>query len=181
MIIVLLLIVAIVGFGFKQHQDLQQLEQTSIELKQQKTMAKAELAAAQAEVNRIMNDEGLSEKIELLGTKIKAIDKVVEFVKQRQLATSNGFSSYLTALSRVNSDAIWLSNVSLTNGFMHLEGSALKEEKIPAYFHGFKLEPLFSGMVFDIFEIGRPEDHDWKVDFVIASKEGLLSSKGQQQ
>ena len=54
---------------------------------------------------------------------------------------------------------------------MQIRGSALEASEIPAYFARFTNEPLFRGDLFDLFELQRDPDFDWKVDFEIATRE----------
>ena len=103
----------------------------------------------------------------------------LNFVDQGQFGSGIGFSGYLSALSRVSADEVWLKKVDLASGFMRLEGSSLREEKVPVYFQSFESEPLFKGMNFDVFEISRSKDYDWKVDFIIACKIQTTGSVGQ--
>ena len=96
--------------------------------------------------------------------------KILKYLSSNQFGSGKGFSSYLSDLSEINVSNVWLEEISLSDNFVKLTGSALKAESVPEYFNLFKEKRLFNGRVFEVFEIQRKQDQDWKVDFLIASQ-----------
>ncbi len=56
---------------------------------------------------------------------------------------------------------------------MQIKGSALDATEIPLYFARFSEQVVFQGNHFDLFQLQRDEDADWKVDFEIATSGSL--------
>ena len=56
---------------------------------------------------------------------------------------------------------------------MQISGSALDASEIPPYFARFSDEAVFSGGQYDLFQLQRNQNMDWKVDFEIATTGGL--------
>jgi hypothetical protein len=97
--------------------------------------------------------------------------KVLNFVDANRFGSGEGFSRYLLALSRLQVDEVWLSQIRLAEDFMQIEGSSLSAEQVPGYFERFGDEEIFRGNRFDQFELNRDLKNDWKVDFKIATRE----------
>ena len=46
----------------------------------------------------------------------------------------------------------------------------LDAERVPGYFERFSEEPVFVGNRFDLFRVSRDREHEWTVDFEIATR-----------
>ena len=129
-----------------------------------------ELAAANSELARLLGDDRLDRQIEGIARQISARKKILDFVNDNRFGSGRGFSSYLVALSRLHVDDIWLSQIRFGQDFVQIKGSALDAERIPGYFDRFREEPVFVGNRFDLFRVSRDREHDWKIDFEIATR-----------
>jgi hypothetical protein len=98
---------------------------------------------------------------------------VINFVDGNQFGSGDGFSAYLVALANLHIDNVWLNEIHLGDGFVRIQGSALEASEIPPYFKRFGQESVFSGDQFDLFEMNRHKETDWKIDFEIATSEVL--------
>ena len=132
----------------------------------------AELAAANAELAQLLEDDRLDRDIANTSRQIKARKKVLNFVDVNRFGSGEGFSSYLVALSNLHLTDVWLEQIRLGENFVQIRGSSLNAELVPGYFDRFSEEAVFEGNRFDLFQVNRSAETDWKVDFVIATSEG---------
>lgn len=128
-----------------------------------------ELVAVNSELAELLKDNRLDLDLQAMGRQISARKNVLNFVEDNQFGSGRGFSSYLVALTQLDVDEIWLNEIRLADNFMRFRGSSLDADKIPAYFDRFSGESIFKGNRFNLFEIRRPPDNDWKLDFEIAT------------
>ena len=167
---VLLLVAAIAIWSFVLQGDLRQAEQRNLAIQADRERMTAELAAANAEMARLLKDSRLDTEIENTARQISARKKVLNFVDANRFGSGEGFSGYLVALSNLHVDEIWLNQIRLAENFVQIKGSSLSAERVPGYFDRFSDEEIFQGNRFDQFELKRDLKHDWKVDFEIATR-----------
>jgi MSHA biogenesis protein MshI len=137
---------------------------------QEKQHVEQQLAANRKRLDAELADTRIDEQLRELLRDIDSRKRLVRFVDNNSLGSGVGFSAQLVELSELGINEVWLNEISLKGEFIRLSGSALKAEDIPLYFHQFKRRNLFKGRVFDMFELKRDKQQDWKVDFVIASR-----------
>ncbi len=130
----------------------------------------AELAVANGELARLLGDDRIDRQIENAARQISARKKILNFVNDNRFGSGQGFSRYLVALSRLHVDDVWLSRIRFGQDFVEIQGSALDAERVPGYFDRFREEPVFVGNRFDLFRVSRDSEHEWKVDFEIATR-----------
>ena len=138
-------------------------------LKADRDRIAGEVAAANAELAVLLEDKELDRKLETVARQISARKRVLKFVEANRFGSGEGFSDYLVALSNLHVDDIWLNQIRLTENFVQLKGSALSATEVPSYFDSFGDEQIFQGNRFDLFQLSRAKDSDWKVDFEIAT------------
>jgi len=137
---------------------------------QDKALVEQQLAANRKQLDAALADTRLDRQLRELLKDIDSRKRLIRFVEINSLGSGQGFSSHLQDLSSLEVDKVWLNEIALGDNFVRLSGSALKAEDIPLYFHQFRQRRLFKGREFDIFELKRDQEQDWKVDFVIASR-----------
>jgi hypothetical protein len=167
--LLLLALVVVSGWSYLLESRLSTVQQRGREIMAQREQLTAELQAANSELSRMLEDTRLDREIETTARKISARKQVINFVDGNQFGSGQGFSAYLVALSNLQTENIWLSRVHLADGFVQITGSALEASDIPVYFTRFGNEPVFRGDQFDLFQLQRDKDNDWKVDFEIAT------------
>ncbi len=140
-------------------------------IKSERDRATADLTVANAELAKLLQDNRVDQQIENVARQVSARKKVLAFVDSNRFGSGEGFSGYLEALSRLHMDGVWLSRVRLAEGFVLIEGSSLRAESVPDYFDRFGGEAVFKGNRFDLFQLNRARDTEWKVDFEIATRE----------
>lgn len=166
----LLAIVVFSAWSYLLQSELVSAQQRSQQIVADRDRLTAELQAANAELSRMLEDTRLDSEIESTARKISARKQVLNFVDGNQFGSGQGFSAYLVALSNLHSENIWLTQVQLAQDFVQIRGSALEASEIPRYFSRFSDEAVFHGDQFDLFQLNRDKDMDWKVDFEIATR-----------
>jgi hypothetical protein len=171
LLVVLLLGGAYGSFFLQDNLDLARLDNYTIKESQNKITA--ELNAAHAELATLLADKRMDTEIAGLLREVSVRKKVLAFVSANQFGSGQGFSSYLLALSNLHVENVWLNEISLADNFLKIRGSALSADLVPQYFGRFSQESVFLGNRFNVFQLDRNEDTDWKVDFEIATEESL--------
>lgn len=149
--------------------ELRQAEQRSLALKADREIVAVEVAAVNAELAELLEDKRIDQQIENTARQISARKRVLKFVEANRFGSGEGFSDYLVALSNLHVDDIWLNRIRFSENFIQLKGSALSAAEVPDYFDSFGEEQIFQGNRFDLFQLSRARDSEWKVDFEIAT------------
>jgi hypothetical protein len=170
---VLVVVAAIAIWSFMLQLDSQQAQQRNLAIKTDRDQMTEELAAANTELARLLKDSRIDIEIEDAARQISARKKVLNFVDANRFGSGEGFSSYLVALSNLQADEVWLNRIRLAENFVQIKGSSLSAEQVPGYFDRFSEEEVFRGNRFDLFELSRDRNSEWKVDFEIATREVL--------
>lgn len=137
---------------------------------QQKQLSTQRLEQQKKELERLLAENRLDQQILQVSKDIKVRKRMLDFVENNQFGSGQGFSQNLSELASLSGNDLWLNQISLAGDFIRISGSALQAETVPEYFNRFQTRDLFQGHVFDVFELGRDEQRDWKVDFMIASR-----------
>lgn len=165
-----LVVVAVAAiWSFLLQSELGQAEQRNLQVKADRDRIKAELTRVNLELAALLEDDRLDREIESSARQISARKKILNFVAANRFGSGQGFSSYLVALSNLKVDDIWLSKIRLGENYVQIRGSALSANQVPAYFDRFSSEDVFQGNRFDLFQLSRDRESDWKVDFEIAT------------
>jgi hypothetical protein len=166
-----LLVVIAAGaiWSFLLHTEFDQARRSNLAIKADRDRMTAELAVANADLSKLLEDHRLDREIETTARQISARKKVLNFVDGNRFGSGEGFSNYLVALSHLHVDDIWLNQIRFAEDFVQIKGSALNATEVPGYFDRFSDEDIFQGNRFDLFQLSRASDSDWKVDFEIAT------------
>jgi len=166
-----LLVVIAAGsiWSFLLHTEFEQARLDNLKIKADRDQITAELLVVNGELAKLLKDHRLDRKIESTSRQISARKKVLKFVDANRFGSGQGFSSYLVALSNLHVDDIWLTRIRFAENFVQIKGSALKAAEVTGYFDRFSGEDVFKGNRFDLFQLNRASDSDWKVDFEIAT------------
>ena len=151
---------------------LSQLEQAGKVLTEDKERLSQQLALQSKKLESLLANSKLDNDITKISTDIAVRKRIINFIENNQFGSGVGFSARLRSLGEVNVSDVWLTEILLSEKSVKLSGSALKAESIPEYFNLFRQHDLFSGQLFETFEIDRKKEQDWKVDFLIASMAG---------
>jgi hypothetical protein len=166
-----LLVVIAAGsiWSFMLHTEFEQARLDNLKIKADRDRITAELLVVNGKLAKLLEDHRLDRKIESTSRQISARKKVLKFVDANRFGSGQGFSSYLVALSNLHVDDIWLTRIRFAENFVQIKGSALKAAEVTGYFDRFSDEDVFKGNRFDLFQLNRASDSDWKVDFEIAT------------
>jgi hypothetical protein len=173
MILLLVMLLGIAGWSYLIGADLNDLEQQKQSLKASQSSVNNELTLIPAELNRQLADDRIKNQVKDITKQLRARKQVMQFVENNQFGSGEGFSAHLKALSNLQVDNVWLDEILLSDSFLKIRGSALRADLIPTYFGSFSEEAVFRGQRFQLFELDRKADTDWKVDFTIATEEAL--------
>lgn len=165
-----LAIAVIAIWSFILQSQLTQAKQDNLVIVADRDRLTAELQAANNELTSMLKDTRLDRDIETTARKISARKQVLQFVDGNQFGSGQGFSDYLAALSNLHVDNIWLSHIRLGENFVQIRGSALDASEISPYFARFSEQLVFQGDSFDLFQLQRDKNANWKVDFEIATE-----------
>lgn len=107
-----------------------------------------------------------------LDEEIRAKQRLLRYLEEGPLAERGGFSRYLEGLARRTIDDLWLNTIVLRDGGARLrfEGHALSPARVPELISALGDEPAYLGHAFRTLSIDRPEEAQWRVDFVLASE-----------
>ena len=122
-----LLVVIAAGaiWSFLLHTGFKRARLDNLEIKVNRDRMTAELAVANGELSKLLEDNRLDRKIETTLSQISARKKVLMFVDANRFGSGQGFSSYLVALSNLHVDDIWLTRIRFAENFVQIKGSAL--------------------------------------------------------
>jgi hypothetical protein len=171
MILLLVLSIGIASWSYLIGADLNDLEQQNLTLKASQFSVNNELTVIPAELNRQLADDRITNQVNNITKQLRTRKQVMRFVENNQFGSGEGFSDYLNSLSNLQIDDVWLDEILLSDSFLKIRGSALRADLIPTYFASFREEDVFRGQRFQLFELDRKPDTDWKVDFTIATEE----------
>jgi hypothetical protein len=172
MILLLVMLIGIASWSYLIGADLNDLEQQNLTLKASQSSVNKELTVIPEELNRQLADDRITNQINNITKQLRTRKQVMRFIENNQFGSGEGFSDYLNSLSNLQIDDVWLDEILLSDSFLKIRGSALRADLIPTYFASFREEDVFRGQRFQLFELDRKPDTDWKVDFTIATEEG---------
>jgi hypothetical protein len=173
MILLLLMLFGISGWSYLIGADLNDSEQQNQRLKVSQSAVNNELTIVTVELNRQLADDRITDLVNDMTEQLRARKQVIRFVENNQFGSGDGFSTYLKSLSNLQVDDVWLDEIWLSDSFVKIRGSALSADLVPTYFASFSEEAVFRGQRFQLFELDRKPDTDWKVDFTIATEEAF--------
>lgn len=171
--LLVIVVVTMLGYSMYFQSELDTAVAANISLMQQRESVADELNLASADLNRLLADTRMDDRIADASREIRARKKILDFVDQNQFGSGRGFSDYLISLSKLHIENVWLDEIKFAENYVRIHGSSLSAELIPAYFARFSEESVFKGNRFDIFRLDRNQATDWKVDFEIATREVL--------
>jgi hypothetical protein len=173
LILLLLMSFGIAGWSYLIGSDLNDSEQQNQSLKASQSSINSELTIVAAELNLKLPDDHITDLVTDITKLLRVRKQVIKFVESNQFGSGKGFSSYLRSLSNLQVNDVWLDEILLSDSFVKIKGSALSADLIPSYFANFSKEVVFRGQRFQLFELERKPDTDWKVDFTIATEEAF--------
>jgi hypothetical protein len=173
MILLLVMLIGIASWSYLIDANLNDLEQQNLTLKASQSSVNNQLTLIPAELNRQLADDRITNQVNNITKQLRTRKQVLRFIENNQFGSGEGFSDYLNSLSNLHIDDVWLDEILLSDSFLKIRGSALRADLIPTYFASFREEHVFRGQRFQLFELDRKPDTDWKVDFTIATEEAF--------
>ncbi len=155
--------------------DYWQLSQLRGELavkEQEYAQASAATSALMAQYGVQTEDPALLDNIRELEEDLQSKQALLQFLEGRELGNAEGFSEYLSDLSRYHVQGLSLNHVTLTNGgrAVELAGHVVKAELPAIYLQELARGRAYAGMEFESLEIeelpaepGVPDAASWRV------------------
>lgn len=130
--------------------------------------ARQQVDALQA---RVSGQSDGSERRQRLRQELAAKRALLDYLEDGPFGESAGFSAYLDGLARQMVDGVWLNRIEVAGGGarMRLDGHAVEPARVPALIGALGETPAFAGRNFRRLAIERPEEADWRLNFVLAS------------
>ena len=169
----LILLLVLCGLAYASYwyqSQLQLLNAENEQLIQQKIKTEQELTMVKARLESLLANNQYETQIKNVSRDISVRKHMINIVQGNQFGSGKGFSDRLDVLAQLTIKNVWLNEIQLSDDYMKISGSALREENVPEYFNRFRKQEVFKGRQFDVFEMDRSDEHSWKVDFVIASR-----------
>ena len=119
-------------------------------------------------------DPLLADKIQRLEREIQGQKKALNYFDQRDDKNNDKILASLEGLAQHPFTGVWLEQIRLSHGGddVHLAGSALQADQIPAYLQMIGDQQIFGGKVFAQLTVNRLKEHAGQVDFVLESAQG---------
>lgn len=160
----------LLGSSYWYHLVKQNAEQEQQRLTSQKQQLTVTLQELRGVLEARLADNSVEMQVNKVSREITIRKRLIDMVVNNQFGSGMGFSNNLSELSKFKVNNVWLNEISFSESDLRLAGSALKAEDVPEYFNLFQQRDLFSGRTFEVFEVNRDQNQDWKVDFLIASR-----------
>lgn len=144
---------------------LQAAEQRRDRVEQQVLATRSRLEALAAK------DAAAASEPARLRAELAAKQRLMEYLEGGPLARRAGFSEHLDGLARRVVADLWFDRIVLERGGgrLRFEGHALRAADVPTMIAALGQEAVFAGHAFRSLVIERPEDADWRVDFLLSS------------
>ena len=124
--------------------------------------------------NRVQNPELLAEEKKLSGEE-KAKSLLLNELQGREQLKNQGFSVLMRDLSKQHINEIWLTQISIEETRMRIEGGALDSSKVPFWVNQLRQSEYFAGRNFAGARMYRNEEDN--LTFVLSSDlQGLISA-----
>jgi hypothetical protein len=126
----------------------------------------AQLAAVQAQVNKVDAQYGsreksksLEEEVQKAEADVKAMQQVFAVMEKGDFGNTQGYGEYMRAFGRQILSGVWLTGFSIygAGSDISLQGRALKPDLVAAYITRLKREPILQGKSFSALDIHAPQ------------------------
>lgn len=139
---------------------------------QRRDRVEQQVLALRAQVERSQDQQaGTDDEAVRLRRELAAKRRMLDYLETGPMARRGGFSAHLAGLARRVVDDLWFDRIVYQHGGekLRFEGHALKAADVPRMIAALGEEPVYAGHAFRSLVIERPEEADWRVDFVLAS------------
>jgi Tfp pilus assembly protein PilN len=126
----------------------------------------AQLAAVQAQVNKVDAQYGpreksksLEEEVQKAEAAVKALQQVFAVMEKGDFGNTQGYGEYMRAFARQIVSGVWLTGFSISGAGseISLQGRALKPDLVAAYITRLKRESILQGKSFSALDIQAPQ------------------------
>jgi Tfp pilus assembly protein PilN len=117
----------------------------------------------------------LAAEIDRLSRELERKREIHEVISKSKIGSEAGFSAIFEALARRHLDGTWLTSVAIRNGgeYLGFSGRTVSAELVPQYLQRLAEERAFSGRVFNVLELRRPEDGGGILAFDVSTAQAV--------
>ncbi len=132
---------------------------------------------------KLEDEPGRDARTQRLRNELAAKRALLDYLEEGTFAERAGFSGYLDGLADHVVDGVWLDRIELAAGGdrLQLDGHAIEPQRVPALIEALGQASAYEGRNFRRLAIDRPDDADWRVDFVLTSGPSEDGQRGGQQ
>lgn len=179
------LLLLVIALGLAAISGFQVWQARQVEARLANVNAEREAASARlAQLQAAAQDEPDSDaRMQRLRNELAAKRALLDYLEEGAFAERAGFSGYLDGLAQHIVDGVWLSRIELAAGGdrLQLDGHAVEPQRVPGLIAALGRAPAYEGRSFRRLAIDRPEDADWRVDFMLASGPPAENKRGAQR
>lgn len=180
-LLVLLLVLA--GVSVWLHISAAGVVERRLAAEQRRDRAEQQVLALRAELDELMAaDTATASEPDRLRRELAAKRRLMDYLEGGPLSRRDGFSTHLEGLARRVVDNLWFDSIVFERGGERLrfEGHALHAADVPRMIAALGEEAVYGGHAFRSLVIERPEEADWRVDFLLSS-ERVEAADGKRQ
>ncbi|WP_168171428.1 PilN domain-containing protein [Lacimicrobium sp. SS2-24] len=164
----LLAIVIITGWAVWESSEYDHWQQAQNAAKRDLDTARQTLQQISAELDA-EPDRRLVQQAENLQKEIRAQAYLLGRLDSQQHSGQGTYAQLLEALAQHHHQDIWLTQITLSQGKLQLEGRTLNAESVPAWLQGLSQSEYFTGTEFGSLKVFRDEDR--QLNFVLGAIE----------
>lgn len=179
-LMLLLLALGLAAISGFQAWQVRQVEARLSTVNAEREAASQRLAQLQAQLQDQPGEDARSQR---LRNELAAKRALLDYLEEGAFAERAGFSDYLDGLAQYIVDGVWLSRIRLAAGGnrLQLDGHAVAPQRVPELITALGQAPAYDGRSFRRLVIDRPEDADWRVDFVLTSGPPEDGTRGEKR
>jgi hypothetical protein len=97
----------------------------------------------------------------------------LSLLQEDEVGQTTGFSEYLQIFTRRVVPGLWLKEFTVydSGANMLIRGGSVSAELLPQFLQGLSQEPQLEGLQFSVLQMGRDEDNEAWIEFLLASQE----------
>jgi len=168
-VILLVIFSATTGFIYFQ---LQQHQNSLVEIQQKKKIVMADLQKIQTELSLRQKDAILAKRIIAKTKELANKQKVFGILSRDEFGNTKGFVEQVSGLARQRIDGLWLTKIRIAGGGtdITLHGTTSKSALLPKYLQRLSAEKAFTGTEFKSLYMARQEKKKQWLNFSLQNE-----------
>jgi len=153
------------------HLSAREVESRLAAAEQRRDRVEQQVLAMRSQLEKLQDESAAASEPARLRRELAAKRRLMDYLEGGPLARRDGFSDHLAGLARRVVDDLWFRRIVLERGGdrLRFEGHALEAAHVPQMMAALGEESVYAGHAFRSLVIDRPEDAEWRVDFLLSS------------